>query len=79
MKSQTHLPPGRWENVLIALIIAPLDDFPCMGLVLFLGGIRKKANVVMYIEVEQRSRFPSGLVDDKVIESVVLWTENDMN
>jgi hypothetical protein len=58
--------------MLVTLIVTPLYDFACMGLVLLFRGVSKKANIVMNIKVEERSRLSTSLVNDKVIEGMML-------
>jgi hypothetical protein len=62
--------------MLIPLVVAPLHHFTCMGLILLLGRIRKQTDVVMDIEVEERTRLATRLVDNEIIERVMLSISN---
>jgi hypothetical protein len=63
--------------VFVALVIAPLNDFPSMRFILLLGCVGEKANVVMNIKIEQRARFSPGFVDDKIVKCIVLCREGN--
>lgn len=81
-----HLPPrggkdlnvslgssGRKRtHVLVSVVPGALDDLARVTLILFLCGICQHAHIVVDVKVEQRSRFPARLIDDKVVECIVL-------
>lgn len=69
---QIHLPSRSGENVLVSLVPAAFNHFAGVGLVFLFGGVRKESDVVMHVEIEQRTRFPPSLVDYKVVEGIVL-------
>lgn len=56
----------------IPLVVAPLHDFASMRFIFLFRSIGQKAHVIVYIEVEERARLSTGLVDDKIIKGVVL-------
>lgn len=58
--------------MLVSLIITSLNHLSGMRLVLFLRGIGHESNIVVNIEVEERTRFSTGFVDDEVIKRMVL-------
>lgn len=58
--------------MLVSVVPASLDHFPSVRLVLLDRRIGQKTDVVVDIEVEQRTRLATGLVDDEVVECVVL-------
>ena len=43
-----------------------------MRLVLLPRGIRKQTDVVVHVKVEERTRFSTSLVDNKVVECMML-------
>lgn len=71
-RNSTHLPSRCRENMLVSLIITSLNHLSGMRLVLLLRGIGHESNIVVNIEVEERTRFSTGFVDDEVIKRMVL-------
>ena len=68
----TNLPSRRGENMLVPLIVASFNDFPCMRFIFLLGSVCEQSDVVMDVKIEQRPRFSSRLVDNEVIECIML-------
>jgi hypothetical protein len=60
----------------VSLIITSFNDFARVRLVLFLGRISKETHIVVYVKVEQRARLSARLVDNKVVESMVLYRKS---
>ena len=60
--------------MLVALIIAPLNDLARVRFVLLDSRVREQPYVIVHVEIKQRPRLASRLVDDEVIERVVLNT-----
>ena len=68
----TDLPSGRWEDVLVALIPATLNNLPCMRLVFLFCSVSEQPYIIVNVEVEQGSRLAARLVDYEVVKCVVL-------
>mmetsp|Transcript_8656 Transcript_8656/g.13591 ORF Transcript_8656/g.13591 Transcript_8656/m.13591 type:complete len:225 (-) Transcript_8656:310-984(-) len=56
--------------MLVPLIIRPRDNLASVGLILLNSGILHQSNVVVNVEVEERSTFSPGLAHNKVVERV---------
>ena len=58
--------------MLIPLIPASFDNFTRMRLIFLFCSVVEESNIVVNIEIKQGARLSPGLVDDKVIESIML-------
>ena len=58
--------------MLVPLVITPLDNLSSMRFVLLLRCVGQKANVIVDVEVEQRTRLSTGFIHDEIVESVML-------
>lgn len=66
-------PPARREDVLVAVVPTPLDNFAGVTFVLFHSGVANHTHVVVDVEVEERTRLSSSLIDDEFVERMVVW------
>jgi hypothetical protein len=73
---------ASWTGLLCSatyrsVVPTPLNDLPRMGLVLLDRRVMDHSHVVVDVKIEQRTGFPSGLVDDEVVEGVVLQRKRE--
>jgi hypothetical protein len=70
--SSTYLPSGCWKDVLVPLVPTSFDDLPRVGFIFLFGSVVKEPYVIVDVKAEEGTRFSPGLVDDKIVESVML-------
>ena len=68
----TRPQPTGLEYMFVPLIPAPFYDFTCVRFIFLLRGVGEKPYIVMHVEIEQRTGFPTSFVDDEIVECVVL-------
>lgn len=66
------LPPARREDVLVLLEPPPLHDLARVRLVLLDARIIDDTNIVVHVEMEERTALTPRLGHDEVIEAKVL-------